>query len=177
MVYVANASRNRRIFRSLRSLQMRRLRLALESNMGIYRQTLIIIIVSLLLASCDFKFGDEQAFKSTDEEYMKNFMALLEKRNIPYVYTDGYIRYKNEVKSHVEEIDELLSHTQSVQFKNVKVREYFRSLLDKEGIEYLALSKEGGSWTMWWPKSEAQGQAVELKAVEYVFDNNLHNEI
>ena len=143
--------------------------------MEIYRQALIIIIVSLLLASCDFKGGDEQGFTSTNQEYMNNFMALLEKRNIPYAYTGGYIMYKKDVKLHVEEINELLAHTQSVQYKNVKVREYFRALLDKEGIEYLALSKEGGSWTMWWPKSEAQGNAIELKTVSYAFDNNPHN--
>jgi hypothetical protein len=58
-----------------------------------------------------------------------------------------------------------------VKFEDEKVRKYFRSLLDKEAIEYLALKKEGGSWTMWWPKNDQQQQAIELKTVEFAFAN------
>jgi len=108
---------------------------------------------------------------------MENFMALLNKRNIPYQYSEGYIRYKKNVRPQVEEIEGLLSHTQSIQFKNEKVRKYFRDLLDEEGVEYLALEKENGSWTMWWPHSDEQERALSLKTVEYAFEHKLHKEM
>jgi len=121
--------------------------------------------------------GDEQAFKSSDPEFMQNFMALLDNRNISYRYGDGYIRYKNDVKSQVKEVENLLSHTKSTQFKNKKVREYFRSLLDEEGIEYLALNKDGDSWTMWWANDDEKEQEIQLKVVEFAFENNKHRDM
>jgi hypothetical protein len=142
-----------------------------------FRYALVSIVFSALLLGCDFKVGNERAFKSSNPEYMENFMALLDKRGISYQYTDGYFRYTTDVESQVEEVKKRLSSTKSVKYEDEAVRKYFRSLLDKEGIEYLPLKKEGGSWTMWWPESEGQEQAIQLKAVEFAFANKKNGQL
>lgn len=135
----------------------------------------LAVILTGLLTGCSIESG-EQGIKSTDKEYMENLMRLMDKRNINYKYSDGYIRFDSSVKPEIEKIEELLSSTQSVQYKNEEVRKYFRKILDKEKIEYIPLSKEGGTWTMWWPENEKQENQILLNVVNYAFDNKLPND-
>ena len=114
------------------------------------------------ISGCSIGENDEQAIKSSSDEYMENFMLLMDKKKIPYRYSDGYVWYKYKVKREVEKVEKMLSSTMSSQYKDEEVREYFRSLLDKEGVDYIPLSKDGGSWTMWWPRNEEQDREIEL---------------
>ena len=134
-----------------------------------YSYVIAAVVLLTQIQGCDFQAGNERGFTSTNKEYMENFMALLDKRSIPYYYQDGYLRYSTDVESEIEIVKNMLSSTKSTKFEDGEVRKYFRSLLEKEGIEYLPLTKEGGVWTMWWPSSEEQAQSIEVKVVEFAY--------
>lgn len=141
-----------------------------------HRYAIVAIIFLTFVQGCDFQAGNERGYKSSDQEYMANFIALLEKRSISYRYQDGYLRYSNEVESEVEKVKSQLSSAKSIKFEDKSIRSYFHTLLEKEGIEYLPLKKEAGAWTMWWPNSKDQAQAIELKVVEFVFKTKKGNQ-
>ena len=134
-----------------------------------HRYAIVAIIFLIIIQGCEFQAGNERGFTSSNQEYMENFMALLEKRNISYQYQGGYLRYSTDVEPEIEKVKKLLSSTKSIKLEENAARNYFHSLLEKEGIEYLPLKKEGGVWTMWWPNNKEQEKAIELKVVEFAF--------
>ena len=130
---------------------------------------LLIIVIPILLLSCGFSIGDERIFKSSDQEHMERLMKLLDQRGVPYEYTDGMIRYKSSVKEEFEKAERAFDSTTPVQFVDSEVRRYFHNILDTEGIEYLELDRDGGTWTVWWPESEDRKIKILQNVVEYNF--------
>ena len=130
---------------------------------------LLIIVIPILLLSCGFSIGDERTFKSSDQEHMERLMKLLDQRGVPYEYTDGMIRYKSSVKEEFEKAERAFDSTTPVQFVDSEVRRYFHNILDTEGIEYLELDRNGGTWTVWWPESEDRKIKILHQVVEYKF--------
>jgi len=130
--------------------------------------TLVFILCSLFIG-CNFSVSDEVGYKSSNTDHMIDLMALLDKRGIQYKYSNGWIRYKKINETEFKNAQDSLSSVKGVQFKEVKVRDYFRNLLDDESIEYIIPQKDNNTWTLWWPKSEEQQREFELKTVEYAF--------
>ena len=129
---------------------------------------LLFVVSSLIiLISCGFSIGDERTFESEDKEHMVRLMKLLDRRRIPYEYTDGVIRYKSSVKDEIEKADKAFDSITPVQFVDPDIREYFHSILDTEYIEYLELDRDGGTWTAWWPESEERKVRILDQVVEY----------
>jgi len=96
-------------------------------------------------------------------------MKLLDQRGVPYEYTEGMIRYKSSVKEEFEKAERAFDSITSVQFVDSEVRRYFHNLLDTEGIEYLELDRDGGTWTVWWPESEDRKIKILHQVVEFKF--------
>jgi len=130
---------------------------------------LLIIVLPILLVSCGFSIDDERTFKSSDQEHMERLMKLLDQRRVPYEYTDGMIRYKSSVKEEFEKAESAFDSTTAVQFIDFEVNSYFHNILDTEGIEYLELDRDGGTWTVWWPESEDRKMKILHQVVEYHF--------
>jgi len=130
---------------------------------------LLIIVLPILLVSCGFSIDDERTFKSSDQEHMERLMKLLDQRRVPYEYTDGMIRYKSSVKEEFEKAESAFDSTTAVQFIDFEVNSYFHNILDTEGIEYLELDRDGGTWTVWWPESEDRKIKILHQIVEYKF--------
>ena len=130
---------------------------------------LLIIVLPILLVSCGFSIDDERTFKSSDQEHMERLMKLLDQRRVPYEYTDGMIRYKSSVKEEFEKAESAFDSTTAVQFIDFEVNSYFHNILDTEGIEYLELNRDGGTWTVWWPDSEDRKMKILHQVVEYHF--------
>ena len=128
---------------------------------------LFIILSLIMLVSCGSSNGDGGTFESKDKEHMERLMKLLDQRRIPYEYTDGIIRYKSSVKEEFEKAERAFDSTTSVQFVDSEVRRYFHNILDTEGIEYLELDRDGGTWTAWWPESEERKLKILDQVVEY----------
>ena len=130
---------------------------------------LLIIVLPILLVSCGFSIGGERIFKSPDQEHMERLMKLLDQRGVPYKYSDGMIRYKSSVKEEFEKAERAFDSITTVQFVDSEVRRYFHNILDTEGIEYLELDRDGGTWTVWWPESEDRKIKILQNVVEYNF--------
>jgi len=130
---------------------------------------LLIIVLPILLVSCGFSIDDERTFKSSDQEHMERLMKLLDQRRVPYEYTDGMIRYKSSVKEEFEKAESAFDSTTAIQFIDFEVNSYFHNILDTEGIEYLELDRDGGTWTVWWPESEDRKMKILHQVVEYHF--------
>ena len=130
---------------------------------------LLIILLPILLASCGFSNDEERTFKSSDQKHMERLMKLLDQRRVPYEYTDGIIRYKNSAKEEFERAESAFDSTTTVQFVDTDVNWYFHNILDTEGIEYLELDRDGGTWTVWWPESEDRKTKILQQVVEYQF--------
>ena len=131
--------------------------------------SLLLIVAPILLISCGFSISDERTFKSSDQEHMDRLMKLLDQRGVQYEYTDGMIRYKSSVKEEFEKAERAFDSTTSVQFVDSEVRRYFHNILDTEGIEYLELDRDGGTWTVWWAESEDHKMKILNQVVEYKF--------
>ena len=130
---------------------------------------LLLIVLPILLVSCGFSISDERTFKTSDQEHMDRLMKLLDQRGVPYEYTEGMIRYKSSVKEEFEKAERAFDSITSVQFVDSEVRRYFHNLLDTEGIEYLELDRDGGTWTVWWPESEDRKIKILHQVVEFKF--------
>jgi len=129
----------------------------------------VIIVLPLLsvLVSCGFSIDDERAYQSSDQEHMERLMKLLSQRGIPFEFIDGMIRYKRSVKAEFDEAQRAFDSTTSVQYVDPEVREYFHTILNTEGIEYIEPDRDSGSWTMWWPGSEDRKMNILNQVVEY----------
>ncbi len=111
--------------------------------------------------------GDERAYQSSDQEHMALLMKLLNQRGIPFESIDGMIRYKRSVKPEFDKAQRAFDSVTSAQFVDPDVREYFHTILNTEGIEYIEPDRDGGSWTMWWPGSEDSKMNILNQVVEY----------
>lgn len=132
------------------------------------RRLVIIVLPILGLVSCGFSMDDEHTYKNPDQEHhIENLMKLLDQRDIPYKYTNGIIRYKRNVKEEFENAERAFDSATSVQFLKSEVREHFHNILSTEGLEYLELDRDFGSWTMWWPESEELKMTILNEVVEY----------
>ena len=127
----------------------------------------IVLPLILVLSSCGFSMDDEQVYQSSDQEHMENITKLLSQRGIPFESKDGKIRYKRSVKAEFNKAQRAFSSATSVKFVDPDVREYFRNILNTEGIEYIEPDRDGGSWTMWWPESEDRKMNILNQVVEY----------
>lgn len=147
----------------------RRLSSTVRSRLMKGIKLLMLIVLPITLVSCGFTISDERSFKNSDQEHMDRLMKLLDQRGVPYDYSDGMIRYKSSVKEEFEKAERAFDSTTSVQFVDSEVRRYFHNLLDTEGIEYLELDRDGGTWTVWWPESEDRKIKILHQVVEYKF--------
>jgi len=84
------------------------------------------------------------------------------------------VRYKSEDQVAVKEIHEIIKNKQSratsVKYEEAEAREYLKSLLDSQGIEYKEEKGVGGIWIKWYPESKEQEKEIEMKVVQYIFD-------
>ena len=134
-----------------------------------FRFVPVIIALPLLLAlvSCGFPMDDERAYQNSDQEHMALLMKLLNQRGIPFESIDGMIRYKRSVKAEFDKAQRAFDSVTSAQFVDPDVREYFHTILNTKGIEYIEPDRDGGSWTMWWPGSEDSKMNILNQVVEY----------
>ena len=133
----------------------------------------LIFILSMILYGCTP--ANEEGFKPS-KNFMKDFQSALVKNNIPFRIDDtGYIRYPEEYKEEVEKAKnevykELISEIGAM-YKDKMVTDYFRTLLDKNGIsyrtDYLTDARMRGDWTYWRPESKDQEREIETKVNMY----------
>ena len=91
---------------------------------------LLFVVSSLIiLISCGFSIGDERTFESEDKEHMVRLMKLLDRRRIPYEYTDGVIRYKSSVKDEIEKADKAFDSITPVQLSILILENIFTVFL------------------------------------------------
>lgn len=129
-----------------------------------------IFIFSVFIAvGCDIRTSDERGYRSSDNQHMVNLTKLLDKRGVKYTFDGGEIRYDKSVEIEFNEAQKMVISGPSIKFERQEVREYFWALLDKEGVEFIPLDRDGGTWTKFWPDSEEQQMNLQLKTVEYEF--------
>ena len=129
------------------------------------------IILSIAIAACSAEYG--KGFRSTDAEYMRLFVAQLQRDGISYKESDdGAVLYRssdeNAVKLVHDQVKRRLSLAISVKYEEVEAREYLSSLLKAKGLSYTEEGKEDGVWIKWYPESKKQQKDVEMEVVQYI---------
>ncbi|WP_455198302.1 hypothetical protein [Kaarinaea lacus] len=119
---------------------------------------------------------DNLTIKSSDPEHLDLLMTLLDNRNIPYEYSEGRISYRDDVKDEVEKAEKSLATAASVQYIDTDLREHFHSILYMEDIEFLALDRDGGSWTLWWAGSKDREMEILNQVTEYKITRQLEED-
>lgn len=128
---------------------------------------LFLFSTLIFLASCGSSTDSERSFKSDDKEHISYLLKLLERRQIPFEYKDGVIRYKNIVQEEFENANKALTSVTPTQFIDSDVRSYFHSILDTEYVEYIELDRDAGTWTAWWPQSEERKTKILDQVEEF----------
>jgi hypothetical protein len=134
----------------------------------------IIFIVIFLLFGCS---KDEIGFSDSRSDYMLEYQRALDRNNIPYIESDGFIKYASEYGEQVQkiksEVDEYMSSEVGTKFDDVKSTEYFRRLLGIKELPFRAEVIDGDDWTYWRPESEHQQNEIEMEVVKFNLDNRI----
>lgn len=138
---------------------------------------IIFLPLLLVLVSCGLSTSDDLTFKSTDQERLGLLLKILDDRNIPYEQSGGTVQYKREVKVEFEKAEKALASAASVQYVDPDLRNFFHALLLTEGIEFLELDREGGSWTLWWADSKDREMEILNRVVEYQIERRMEEDL
>lgn len=145
----------------------------MKFNHPILAKTLSLL---LLLVSCGLSAGDDLTLQSADQEHLDLLMKLLESRNIPYEVGEGSVRYNREVKDQIHEVEQALKTAVSTQYVDSDLREHFHSILYLDNIEFVALDRDGGSWTLWWAGSKDREMEILNQVTEYKITRQLEED-
>lgn len=137
----------------------------------------IIIPLLLVLVSFGLSANDDLVYKNTDKEHLELLMKILDARNVPYKHSDGVIRYNRGVKDEIEKAGKALASAASVQYVDPDLREYFHALLFVEGIEFIGLDRDGGSWTLWWAGTKDREMDILNQVVEYKIKRQMEEDL
>jgi len=105
---------------------------------------------------------------------MQQLRVALSQSGIPFREDAGYIFYDKEYKKAFDEVlikvNESVSGGVSVRYEDAASRQYHKQLLREQGIKYLIEYKDGDEWIRWYPESDEQQAAIELKVAEKNFE-------
>lgn|GEM_PF-5893278 len=107
---------------------------------------------------------------------MIGFKKALTDNNIPFTVDDeGYVRYSKDNKEAVEQIKRQVDQRRATEigskFNDALSTNYFRKLLDENGIRYRTESRDDGEWTYWNPASKEQQEELEMKVITHAFEH------
>jgi len=84
------------------------------------------------------------------------------------------LRYNAKDENTVSDIHKLIklkqSNKASVQYDEPEAGQYFKSILDKNDIQYIEEIKDGNFWITWYPDNENQKKEIQIQVVQYMFD-------
>ncbi len=137
------------------------------------KRNIIALGFVFLLAACAPEYG--KGLRSSDEDYMKKFIAELNEGGISYVIAkDGMVRYKTNDEGAVREIHKKLRKTlarsNAVKYDEPEARDYFKSILKDKGLEFEEEQREDGIWIKWYPENDVQRDEIQMEVVKYMFD-------
>lgn len=139
-------------------------------------QAFLVIVLSILFSGCNS--NDLKGIKDSRAGVMKELQAALIDNNIPFETDDkGYIRYSSKYENDVErimnQIDKNIAREVGTKFESKDSTEYFRSLLDDQGITFRTETRGDSEWTYWRPESKNQQNEIEMKVVSLHFKKKM----
>ncbi len=134
---------------------------------------LLTTTIILLLIACGAEYNN--GFNASDKEYMQKFLTHIKKSGIGFQEDqDGMLRYNSKDENTVSDIHKLIklkqSNKTSVQYDEPEAGRYFKSILDKNDIQYIEEIKDGNIWITWYPDNENQKKEIQMQVVQYMFD-------
>jgi len=140
----------------------------------VWIRTIIIVLTLGLVLIVGCTGSGERGFKSDRPEFMQQLRVALSQSGIPFREDAGYIFYDKEYKKAFDEVlikvNESVSGGVSVRYEDAASRQYHKQLLREQGIKYLIEYKDGDEWIRWYPESDEQQAAIELKVAEKNFE-------
>lgn len=127
-----------------------------------------------LLATAGCVDEREHAFKSTRSEFMQELRAALTAAAVPFREdADGFIRYPGRYAQDVarirESVEQELSRSVMVKFRDQESHEYLKRLLTEKGMKYRVKQESDGEWIVWFPQSKAQQDEIQLQVAQHRF--------
>ena len=134
---------------------------------------LLTTTIILLLIACSVEYNN--GFNASDKEYMQKFLTHIKKSGIAFQEDqDGMLRYNAKDENTVSDIHKLIklkqSNKTSVQYDEPDAGQYFKSILDKNDIQYIEEIKDGSFWITWYPDNENQKKEIQIQVVQYMFE-------
>lgn len=152
------------IYRKLRQMSSISLLEIIMKNNIFY--LLLVLFISLGIAG---HAKSAIGVKSTDPEYIQNLKALLTKKGVPYTIEGEFIRWNKEYEAKAEEARKLLAKFSGVLYTDIKVRNYFKTLLTKNNKIFIESKKKDGIWVLWWPENDSERDKYGLEVAKFKF--------
>jgi hypothetical protein len=130
-----------------------------------------LVILTAGVASCLPAPEFDRALHSTDSERIQDLRALMTRHGIPYRDTErGGLSWRSKDEAQVANLRNQLDKSTSVKYNDPEARKHLVKLLADAKQDYIVKERPDGTWIMWFPKSNAEADELQMKVAQHLFE-------